>query len=212
MLHKLLEQHPEDDLQVTVLVQSEAKGSRLVARYPRVQTVVGNMGEYDKVEAASRDADLVINTSPDITHDDGIRAILRGLQQRPPPAASSPRGYYIHTSGASLIWDDPEGSPDARWWDDMADLGDLRGLKEKHTHAVTDKIVRDAAGDVHVAIMSPGFVGGLSPSLEHPTPITTPAIMTTARAFGSGKALLLLLLLLSCSHDSCISNGLTNAS
>lgn len=182
MLHRLLERHPEDDVQVTVLVQSEAKGRRLAAKYPRVRTLVGHTGEHDKMEAASRGADLVINTSPDYTHDDGIRAILRGLGQKQQPS------YYIHTSGASILWDEPRGSADARWWDDVADAGELRRLGPAHTHAVTDALVRDAgaAGDVRVAIVSPGFVGGLSPSLEHPTPITMPAIMTTTRAFGSG--------------------------
>ena len=48
------------------------------------------------------------------------------------------------------------------------------------------QLVREAASDVHVAILSPGFVGGLSPSLEHPTPITTPALLLTARAFKTG--------------------------
>lgn len=53
------------------------------------------------------------------------------------------------------------------------------------THAPLPK-VRDASPDVNVAIVSPGFIGGMSPSIEHPTPITTPALLTTARAFGSG--------------------------
>lgn len=189
MLHKLLERHAEDDLHVTVLVQSEAKGSRLASKYPRVRTIVGNMGECDKVEAACRGADVVVNTSPDITHDDGIRAVLRGLGRG---RRSPRRPYYVHTSGASLVWDEPRGSPDARWWDDVADAGRLRGFEERHTHAATDRIVRDAARDVNVAIVSPGFVGGLSPSVEHPTPITTPAIMTTARAFRSGRLPVLL--------------------
>lgn len=92
----------------------------------------------------------------------------------------------MHTSGASLIWDEPEGLKEARLWDDVADIDELSALKEKHTHAVTDRLVREGASDVNVAIVSPGFVGGLSPSIEHPTPITTPAILTTARAFGSG--------------------------
>lgn len=138
------------------------------------------MGEHEKIEAASRDADIVINTAPDISHDDGIKAILAGLKGR------SQKAYYVHTSGASLIWDEPEGLKEARMWDDVADIRELSSLKEKHTHAVTDKLARDAASDVNVAIVSPGFVGGLSPSIEHPTPITTPAILTTARAFGSG--------------------------
>lgn len=180
VLHKLLEQHPEEDLRIKLLVRSEEKSNRLIEKYPRVQTVIGDMGEYAKIEAAARDADIVINTAPDISHDDGIKAILAGLTSRPH------KPYYVHTSGASLIWDEPEGLKDARLWDDIADIGELSGLKEKHTHAVTDKIVRGAASDVNVAIISPGFVGGLSPSIEHPTPITTPAILTTAKAFGSG--------------------------
>lgn len=138
------------------------------------------MREYVKIEAAARDADIVINTAPDISHDDGIKAILAGLKNQPHKA------YYIHTAGASLIWDEPAGLEEARLWDDIADVAELSGLDEGHAHAVTDKIVRDAASDVNVAIVSPGFVGGLSPSIEHPTPITTPSILTTARAFGSG--------------------------
>lgn len=176
----MLQQHPEDSLQVKVLVRDEEKSKRLVAKYPRVQTIIGHMGEFAKIEAAARDVDIVINTAPDISHDEGIKSILAGLKAR------SGKGYYVHTSGASLIWDEPEGLKEARLWDDIADIAELSALKEKHTHAVTDKIVRDGASDVNVAIVSPGFVGGLSPSIEHPTPITTPAILTTARAFGSG--------------------------
>lgn len=82
--------------------------------------------------------------------------------------------------------DEPEGRGDARWWDDIDDLATISAFEERHTHAVTDKLVREAAPDVNVAIISPGFVGGISPSIEHSLPITAPAIMNTARAFGSG--------------------------
>lgn len=201
MLHKLLERYAHQDatsaspLQIKVLARSEDKAARLREKYPSpvMQTLVGDMSDLDKVEAASRESDLVINTSPDITHDDGIKAILRGLEAR---GAANPttKPYYIHTSGASLIWDEPTGNPEARLWDDIADITELCSLNEKYTHAVTDKIVRDAGVaatpgqdvNVNVSIVSPGFVGGMSPSLEHPTPITTPAILTTARAFNSG--------------------------
>lgn len=194
VLHKLLEQHAEaatsQQLQVKVLARSEDKAARLREKYPVVQTLVGDMGDYAKVEAASRESDMVINVSPDITHDDGIRAVLRGLHARAEKTsapASAPKPYYIHTSGASLIWDEPTGNPDARLWDDEADIAELSSMHDRYTHAVTDRIVREGAtGDVRVAMVSPGFVGGLSPSLEHPTPITTPALLTTARAFGCG--------------------------
>lgn len=181
-MHKLLQQRSEESLRIQVLVRSEAKASRLVKRYPRVQAIIGNISELPKLEAAARDADIVINAAPDISHDDGILAILAGLSGR----SAEKKPYYLHTSGASLIWDEPEGRKDGRLWDDVADIAELSALRAKHTHAVTDRIVREAAPVVNVAIVSPGFVGGLSPSLEHPTPISLPAILTTARAFGSG--------------------------
>ncbi|KAH0424862.1 nucleoside-diphosphate-sugar epimerase [Colletotrichum camelliae] len=180
VLELLLQQHA--DAKVKVLVRDEAKAERLVSKYPQVSTVVGDTGNFELLEKCSKEANIVINTSPDITHDAGIKAILAGLKAR-----EGPKGYYIHTSGASLIWDEPAGSKDARWWDDIKDIKDILAFKgEAHTHAVTDKIVRDAAPDVNVAIVSPGFVGGMSPSIEHPTPITTPAIFLTARAMKTG--------------------------
>lgn len=185
MLHKILEQHASD-VQVKVVVRSEDKAARLVAKYPQVQTVLGDLGDYKTIEEASSQADIVINAGPDITHDEGIRAIFRGQKSRKAASGGSQTPFYIHTSGASLIWDEPEGKNGSRWWDDLTDVPELSALEEKHTHAVTDRIVREGAEDVNVAIVSPGFVGGMSPSTEHPTPITTPAILTTARAFKSG--------------------------
>ncbi|ETS85655.1 hypothetical protein PFICI_03680 [Pestalotiopsis fici W106-1] len=181
VLDQLLQKYA--DAKVKALVRDEAKGSRLVAKYPSVEVIVGTTTDLELLEKASKEADIVVNTSPDITHDAGIKAILSGLKARGGPN----KPYYIHTSGASLIWDEPTGSKDAHWWDDITDVQDIIGFKgEAYTHAVTDKIVRDGASDVNVAIVSPGFVGGMSPSIEHPTPITTPAIFLTARAFKSG--------------------------
>lgn len=185
MLHKILDQHADDE-QVKVLVRGEDKASRLVSKYPQVKTVLGGLEDYKIIEEASSEADIVINAGPDITHDEGIKAIFRGLKSRTGASAVSQKPFYIHTSGASLIWDEPEGVNKARWWDDIDDIQELSALEEKHTHAVTDRIVREGADDINVAIVSPGFVGGMSPSIEHPTPITTPAILTTARAFKSG--------------------------
>ncbi|KAF6825228.1 nucleoside-diphosphate-sugar epimerase [Colletotrichum musicola] len=180
VLDQLFQKHA--DAKVKVLVRDEAKAARLSGKYPQVECVVGDTSNLELLQQCSQAADIVINTSPDITHDEGIRAILSGLKAR-----DGYKPYYIHTSGASLIWDEPTGSKDARWWDDVTDVKDILAFKgEAHTHAVTDKIVRDAAPSVNVAIVSPGFVGGMSPSIEHPTPITTPALFMTARAFKSG--------------------------
>lgn len=180
MLDQLVQKHHH--VAVKALVRDEQKAARLRKKYPEVETVVGDAGALELLEKESQAADIVINTSPDVTHDTGIRAILSGLKAR---AGSKP--YYIHTSGASLIWDEPTGAKDARSWDDVSDVQEIAALEgEAYTHAVTDKIVRDTVEDINVAIVSPGFVGGISPSIEHPIPITTPALFLTARAFQCG--------------------------
>lgn len=180
VLENVLEQHP--DAEITALARDGDKAARLKGKYPKVQVIIGDTASFEVLKTASHGADIIVNTSPDITHDEGIKTILGAMKDH-----NGAKPYYIHTSGASLIWDEPTGSKEARWWDDINDIKDLCAFKgEAFTHAVTDQIVRDAAPDVNVAIISPGFVGGLSPSIEHPTPITTPAILLTARAFKTG--------------------------
>ncbi|KAK8031621.1 NAD(P)-binding protein [Apiospora arundinis] len=179
VLHKTVEKY--SDAAVTALVRGEEKAKRIVTKYPNVKPLVGDLESFDVIEAASRGADIVINAGPDITHDRAIEAVINGLKARPT------QGYYIHTSGASTLWDEPTGSREARTWDDADDIQDIVAVSidTDRTHAVTDKLVRDATADVNVAIISPGFVGGMSPSIEHPVPITTPGIVRTARAFKS---------------------------
>lgn len=47
------------------------------------------------------------------------------------------------------------------------------------------KIVLSASPQVNVAIVSPGGVTGISPSVAHPLPITTPALFQCVRVFDS---------------------------
>ncbi|KAK8038308.1 hypothetical protein PG994_015075, partial [Apiospora phragmitis] len=171
VLHKTVERIPGSV--VTVLVCDEDKAQRLVSKYPQVKPVIGDLESFDLIEASSREADIVINTTPDITHDKAIESAINGW-------------YYIHTSGASILWDEPNGSREAQTWDDVDDIQDILALDLDKTHSATDSLVRNAAADVNVAIISPGFVGGMSPSIEHPTPITTPGFVLTSRAFKTG--------------------------
>ncbi|KAH7018048.1 uncharacterized protein B0I36DRAFT_368099 [Microdochium trichocladiopsis] len=156
------------DLQIRALVRDSDKATRLQDKFPKVKNlecVVGDLKTLDVLEREAEAADIVINTAPDITHDDGINAVLDGLSAGPSKA------YYIHTAGASLIWDEPTGNPEAREWDDIADLEDIKKLDVAHTHSQTDRQVRaaHAPGKLHVAIVSPVMVGGMSPfSSEHP--------------------------------------------
>ncbi|KAL2293097.1 hypothetical protein FJTKL_08085 [Diaporthe vaccinii] len=165
-----------------VLVRSEDKAKRLRAKYPRVQAVIGDLKDYAALEAGAEKADIVINAAPDITHDKGIGAILRGLTS----SSRNRKGYYIHTSGASCIYEDPEPGKEPRVWDDIADIDELLALSPDKTHIVTDNAVRAASSKVSVAIISPSGVAGVSPSIEHPFPLATGVYIFTTRSFNSG--------------------------
>ncbi|TVY13526.1 hypothetical protein LARI1_G009128 [Lachnellula arida] len=170
-----------DTLSVRVLVRDQQKADQLVAQYQYIVSVIGNLDSLELLEAESRDAYIVISAGPDVTHNAGIRAILKGLGGR------SNKGYYIHTSGAALIWDKPDGSkPGTRIWDDVADIKTLTSMPEGAYHRAEDKAVFEASSEVNVAIISPCVVYGLSPSRVHPLPLSLPLIMKPIRALSSG--------------------------
>jgi hypothetical protein len=75
------------------------------------------------------------DTAPDVTHEVGISAILRGLQRK------KTKGYYIQTSGAALIWDEPDGSkPGTKIWDDVNDIETITSMPLDRNHRSTDKV------------------------------------------------------------------------
>lgn len=99
VLDALLHEYLGENLQVQALVRTQAQADRLTAQYPTVSCTVGRIEDHDIVENLSRNAHIVVNCAPDITHDADIKAILKGLSSRAPEK----KGYYIHTSGATLI-------------------------------------------------------------------------------------------------------------
>lgn len=127
--------HP--DTLVKALIRTSEQSRQLTAKYPSVQCIIGDLDSLTVIEGACSEADIVINFAPDITHDDGIQAILRGLK-----GAIGRKRYYIHTSGAYLVIDTTEsgGLKDARVWDDVADIEELISMPNSVTHAVTDKV------------------------------------------------------------------------
>lgn len=68
----------------------------------------------------------------------------------------------------------------------MADVDEILSIDPVHTHVPFDNLVRAVSEHVHVAILSLAGIGGISPSLDHPIPLTTVPLLKTARAFGSG--------------------------
>jgi len=65
-----------------------------------------------------------------------IRAILKGLKGR------SEKGYYIHTSGAAIIWGKPNGpNLNPKIWDDVVDIKALTSMPEGALHMIEDKVL-----------------------------------------------------------------------
>jgi len=166
---------------LTILVRDAEKEARVIAKYPQVITKIGDLNSIELLESSSKNSDVVISAGPDITHETGIAAVLRGLQ------SSGEKKYYIHTAGAALIWDKPDGSKAGdKIWDDVEDIGAITSMPLETTHRLTDKLVFDAASTVNVPISSPVAVYGRSPATEHPLPLTVPDIVTAIKSINSG--------------------------
>jgi len=138
-----------------VLVRDQRKADQLTTRYQHITSIIGDLDNLEVLESESRNADIVISESqeytqhwlimllmeqpdagPDVTHNAGIRAILKGLSGR------SKKGYYIHTSGAASVWDKPDGSKaGTKVWDDIVDIETLTSMPEGGNHWAEDKVL-----------------------------------------------------------------------
>ncbi|KAK6852018.1 hypothetical protein PG995_012143 [Apiospora arundinis] len=174
------------ELTISVLVRDHQKADKVRDKYPKVQCVIGDFAGLDLVSATCRGADIVINAGPDITHDKTFEAALQGLKEGR-DGSDKKKPYFIHTSGAYLICNlrQPGGVKEEKVWDDIEDNEQLVSMPDTAVHRATDKVVLSAAAHVNVAIISPGGVTGISPSVAHSLPISTPALFQCVRAFDS---------------------------
>jgi len=120
-----------------------------------------------------------------MVYADGIQALVAGLASREPRSTA----FYIHTSGAALIWDAPTGSANGRTWDDVDDIADIVAQPHDASHAASDALVRsltssDPGKGPLAAIVAPSFVTGVSPSSQHPTPLVYPDWSYVLRRLG----------------------------
>ncbi|KAK8091605.1 NAD dependent epimerase/dehydratase family protein [Apiospora hydei] len=181
-------------IQVQVLARDQEKAARVTAKYTQVQPVVGVFANLDLIESTCRGVDIVINAGADITHDETIKAVLRGLQSRE-GEGSEMKPYFIHTSGAYLICDlrEPGGTKSEKVWDDIEDSEQLVSMPDTAVHRVTDKLTLPtsrAAGPVGRGPCQRGhpIASGRDrnqPLGRTPVPITMPALFQCVRAFHS---------------------------
>ncbi|KAK7937340.1 NAD dependent epimerase/dehydratase family protein [Apiospora aurea] len=155
--------HPVD-VSVLVLARDQEKAANVTAKYPQVHPVVGDFANLNLIETTYRGVDIVINAGLDITHDEMLKAVLRGLQSREGNGGSAMKPYFIHTSSAYLDCDlrEPGGTKSEKVWDDIEDSEQLVSMPGTAVHRVTDKL-----------------------SVRQPYPITMPALFQCLRAFHS---------------------------
>ncbi|KAM7218498.1 hypothetical protein V8F06_006102 [Rhypophila decipiens] len=191
VLDDLLNTQP--DVTVVAQVRSDKDSNVLKSQYSQfestLQIVVGSYND-PALNSAVQAASIVINCGPDATNEENIRSLLSTLASS--ITANKPK-FYIGTTGAALIWDSPSGNPDARTWDDVADIDDILALPDTVTHAIPDRIVQSAAEKLNpllqTAMVSPTFVSGISPSVKRPTPLIFPDWIHVIKTLGAGAVI-----------------------
>ncbi|KAK8848568.1 nucleoside-diphosphate-sugar epimerase [Apiospora arundinis] len=170
-------------VQITALVRDKGRAERLETAFEGIQTVLGDLGDVDLIEAQSAASSIVINATPDWLPESpsAIQGALRGLSSRPN------RGFYIQTSGAFLVGEKGNGNRESQTiWDDIEDIEQIINMPSDRYHQQTDHLVRSMSMGVHVAIVSPVVVYGMSPSPENQVPLTLRDIVDTAQRLSAG--------------------------
>ncbi|KAL4744933.1 hypothetical protein BDW72DRAFT_208624 [Aspergillus terricola var. indicus] len=145
---------------ITTLVRREA--ARQAFNDLGVQTVLGSLSDKDVIAKQTAASDIVIHTA---TADDlpSVQAILEGIRQR---AQSGQQTIYIHTSGASLIGDNAEGSYKNSFVFDDDEPESIDALPDTAAHREIDLAIVNArpelASHAKFALMIPPVIYGVS--------------------------------------------------
>ncbi|KAL5049067.1 hypothetical protein BDW71DRAFT_204821 [Aspergillus fruticulosus] len=145
---------------ITTLVHREA--ARQAFNDLGVQTVLGSLSDKDVIAKQTAASDIVIHSA---TADDlpSVQAILEGIRQR---AQGGQQAIYIHTSGASLIGDNAEGSYKNSFVFDDDEPESIDALPDTAAHREIDLAIVNArpelASNAKFALMIPPVIYGVS--------------------------------------------------
>ncbi|KAL6897425.1 hypothetical protein GGI43DRAFT_409096 [Trichoderma evansii] len=185
VLNKLVETHP--NFQITALMRNAT--SDFISRYPNVSVVQGTFDDFQVIENAAQDADIVIHTG-DIDHPGCAKAILSGL------AKKTSKSFLLHLTGTACISDmneqSWEGKVNARVWDDIKDIDEIYNLPETVWHHAIDQWIADASNDkVKTVTICPPDLYGQSTTVGGRTTYMVPeyvaAIIKHNEAFYLGE-------------------------
>ncbi|KAM7221235.1 hypothetical protein V8F06_003410 [Rhypophila decipiens] len=187
VLDSLLKDYP--GVTVIAQVRSEEDSTILKNQYAQynktLQIVVAASIDSEALKKAAESAAVILNCGPDVAQENNINNLLSTLASS---ITDQPK-FYVGTTGAASIWDEPVGSPEARTWDDVSDIDDLLAFPESVLHIEHDRVVQranDLHPLLHTALVSPTTVVGVSPSLKHPTPMVFPDWLHVVKTLGAG--------------------------
>ncbi|QRV79625.1 NAD(P)H-binding family protein [Ceratobasidium sp. AG-Ba] len=141
---------------ITALVRKDQDIETLEAL--GVKTIKGSFTDVDKIEEASREADIVYNAA-DADDMSLNNAVLRGLKSK------KDRGVLIQTSGTGLLSDNyngeltPEGS---KVWN-VSRFDDIKGIPPTQPHRDVDLEIFGAheRGEIDAYIIAPSCIYGI---------------------------------------------------
>jgi hypothetical protein len=165
MYHFILESLIEECYKCTILYRHSIKieGHSFTSVKPSTATRLSSSDVSDtlpSLQPSSHHTQLLTppDAGPDVRQEPAISALLRGLSNR------TPKPYYIHTSGGGLIWDEPNGEPTTKIWDDVDDIQEMQSLPSSYIHATPDAVRPSHSFPILIPLIHPFL----------PTPLLNP--------------------------------------
>ncbi|KZP08848.1 NAD(P)-binding protein [Athelia psychrophila] len=158
IVSRLLEHPKAANFSITALVRSEPKAT--VLETLGIKTVLGSLGEHDKLETLVSQADVTIAADAD---DLAVtEAILRGLKRKFQDTGKAP--ILIHSSGTGVLVDSAMGmhATDTIYSD--TDIAQIESLPPTALHRNVDLaiVAADEAGYAKTHIILPPTIFGLA--------------------------------------------------
>lgn len=145
--------------EITTLVRREA--ARPAFHELGVKTILGSLSDNNAIASQTAASDIVIHTA---TADDlpSVQAILDGIRERTQRGQET---VYIHTSGASLLGDNSEGSHKNDFIFDDATPSSIDALPDSAAHREIDLAIvnarRELSSHAKFGIMIPPVIYGV---------------------------------------------------
>jgi len=145
---------------VVALVRNEEQQATVHARWPKVETVIGDLDDKELMIREGSKADVVLQTAS-ADHIPGVLALIEGLSKRSPTP-----GFLIHVGGTGMLNEVPNGfgQPSTKVYSDVADLKEITSFPlENHVHRDVDMALLEAQQkfSVPTAIVSPPMIHGV---------------------------------------------------